>query len=104
MGVLVTITLASAASIHIELNRYDEALGASGFERTRTDIRHSAFALILSLGLALLTVVLKPLAPAEIHWQSAVNGFALLTIEFSILIVTDLTLTAFDLRPITRPR
>ena len=102
MGVLVTITLASTASIHIELNRYEEALGAAAFERSRANLRHSAFALIASLCAALLTVVIKPLGPASSYWQSGVNGFALLTIESSILIVADLTLAAFDLRPITR--
>lgn len=102
MGVLVTITLASAANIHIELNRYDEALGRSGFERTRANLRHSAFALIAALSLSLANVILKPLGPVTAEWQAAMNGFALLTIAFSILIVADLTMAAFDLRPLRK--
>lgn len=102
MGVLVTITLASAANIHIELNRYDEALGRSAFEKTRTGLRHSAFALIAALCVALVTVILKPLGPDALEWQSALNGMAILTIAFSILIVADLTMAAFDLRPLMK--
>lgn len=104
MGVLVTITLASTASIHIELNRYEEALGSEAFEKSRADLRHSAFTLILCLCAALLTVVVKPLGPANAYWQSGMNSAALVTIEISILIVADLTLAAFDLRPIHKPK
>lgn len=102
MGILVTITLASAANIHIELNRYDEVLGKSGFERTRSDLRHSAIALIVALCFSLATVIIKPLGPATPEWQATLNGFALLTIAFSILIVADLTMAAFDLRPLQK--
>ena len=99
MGVLVTITLASAANIHIELNRYDEALGKNSFEATRGHLRDSAFALVAALSGAIATVVLKPLGPATVHWQSAFNSLALVTIIFSIMIVVDLTLAAFSMRP-----
>lgn len=99
MGVLVTITLASAANIHIELNRYDEALGKSSFKATRGHLRDSAFALVAALCVAIATVVIKPLGPATIYWQSAFNSVALVTIIFSIMIVVDLTLAAFSMRP-----
>lgn len=102
MGVLVTITLASAANIHIELNRYDEALGKSAFERSRADLRHSAMALIIALCVALATVFTKGLIPDVAVWQAVVNGVALITIAFSIVTVVDLTLAAFRLTPLPK--
>ena len=35
LGVIVTITFASAANLHIELNKIEEAAGQSGFGNTR---------------------------------------------------------------------
>ena len=35
LGVIVTITLASAANLHIELNKIEEAAGKSAFVNTR---------------------------------------------------------------------
>ncbi|KQP04532.1 hypothetical protein [Methylobacterium sp. Leaf93] len=102
MSVLVTITLASAANIHIELNRYDEALGKSAFERSRADLRHSAMALIAALCVALVTVFTKGLIPEVAARQAAVNGLALITIAFSIVTKVDLTLAAFRLTPLPK--
>lgn len=102
MGVLVTITLASAANIHIELNRYDEALGKSAFERSRADLRHSAMSLIVALCVALVTVLVKGSLPELPRWQAAVNGAAIITIAFSIVTVVDLTLAAFRLAPLPK--
>ena len=38
LGVIVTITLASAANLHIELNKIEEAAGKSAFVNTRVSI------------------------------------------------------------------
>ena len=42
LGVIVTITLASAANLHIELNKIEEAAGKSAFVNTRVSIKRSA--------------------------------------------------------------
>jgi hypothetical protein len=99
MGVLVTITLASAANIHIELNKYDEQLAKPSFERTRADLKHSSFALVAALIASIFIVLVKPLAATTEAAQAGFNGAALVVIAASIMIVIDLTLAAFSLRP-----
>lgn len=103
LGVVVTITLASAANLHIELNKLEEAAQRTGFTKTRTAIKRSAAALISMLLLAVVVVVAKPLvAPdplANAMAASFFNGAALLIVLFNVLILIDLTQSAFQLGP-----
>ena len=95
LGVIVTITLASAANLHIELNKIEEAAGKSAFVNTRVSIKRSARWLIASLIVAVLVVLIKPLvAPNPVVHQTAaslLNGAALLIILADILVLIDLT-------------
>jgi len=95
LGVIVTITLASAANLHIELNKIEEAAGQSGVVNTRVSIKRSARWLIASLIVAVLVVLIKPLvAPDPVVHQTAaslLNGAALLIILADILVLIDLT-------------
>jgi hypothetical protein len=104
MGVIVTITLASAANIHLELNRYEESFHNVSFTDTKRHVRHSAYALIGALVASLVVVVVKPLGPATEAWQSGVNGMALTVILAGVMILIDLTQAAFGLEPLRRPR
>lgn len=99
MGVVVTITLASAANLHIELLKCEESVEQELFTETKRHIKHSALALIFLLVLSVISVVVKPLLPDGEYSQSLVNGFALLIIIASVLTLIDLTLSAFALRP-----
>ena len=95
LGVIVTITLASAANLHIELNKIEEAPGQSGFGNTRASLKRSARWLIATLIVAVLVVLIKPVvAPDPVVHQTAaslLNGAALLIILADILVLIDLT-------------
>ena len=95
LGVIVTITLASAANLHIELNKIEEAAGQSGFVNNRASIKRSARWLAATLIVAVLVVLIKPLvAPDPVVHQtvaSLLNGAALLIILADILVLIDLT-------------
>jgi len=95
LGVIVTITLASAANLHIELNKTEEAAGQSGVVNTRASIKRSARWLVATLIVAVLVVLIKPLiAPDPVVHQTAaslLNGAALLIILADILVLIDLT-------------
>ena len=95
LGVIVTITLASAANLHIELNKIEETAGKGAFVNTRVLIKRSARWLIASLIVAVLVVLIKPLvAPDPVVHQTAaslLNGAALLIILADILVLIDLT-------------
>lgn len=99
LGVVVTITLASAANIHFELNKLEEQAGRAGFPKSRQALRRSAAAL---LGLLFFTVVLlvaKANLPGGEATQSLVNGAAIVVVICNILVLVDLTQMAFRLKP-----
>jgi hypothetical protein len=99
MGIIVTITLASVTNILVELIKLERELKLTIFEGSRNDLRHSAFALIISLAATFILVAIKPLISRGETAQAFVNGFGILIIIFSLLILLDITLAAFQLRP-----
>lgn len=99
MGVVVTITLASAGNLFIELNKLEDRADESIFTKTKRSVKDSAFSLIWSLVFALVLVTVKPLVASNDASQAVVNAFALTTILFSILVLVDLTVAAFNLDP-----
>ena len=102
MGVVVTITLASATNIHIELKKLEAAAEMEFLSSTRRKVRQSAFALIWSLFLSVVVVVAKPLLTGGQIAISLANGAALLLILVGILVLVDLTKLAFNITPIVK--
>lgn len=110
MGVLVTITLASAANLHLELNRLEEDAAARkishDFGKTRRSVATSAKALIWLLLISIAIGVVKPLAllrGANPFREAIFNGFALFVLLVSVLILVDLTLTILAI-PAKKPK
>ena len=99
MGVLVTITLASAANLHIELRKMEAAAGKDFLSGTRGRVKLSAFSLIWLLGLSILAVFLKPILPQASISLALINGFCLLLLLFGVLVIADLTKLAFRVSP-----
>ncbi len=99
LGVVVTITLASAANLHLELNKFEEKVNENVFHKTRDSIKKSAYWLLSFLSLAIVLVIAKPLLCGSVIATSLINGAALLIILFNILTLVDLTNTVFALGP-----
>jgi len=99
LGVVVTITLASAANLHLELNKMEEKVQKRVFTKTRNSIKKSAFWLIGMLLIAILIATTKSLICNTEIAQSLFNGASLLIVFFNILVLIDLTQTAFALEP-----
>ena len=98
MGVLVTISLASAANIFLELTRMEDRLNRAAFPKTKLDVRHSAYALIWLLVSAVAIVIVKPLIGACGDRADAFsNGAAVTVMIVAILTLADLTKTAFSM-------
>jgi len=95
MGVIVTITLASTANLHMELRRKEEKAGSEFLVRTRTAVRKSAFSLIWALFLSVILVVVKPLLPDGEVYAALANSFALAIILWGVLVILDVTKLAF---------
>lgn len=99
LGVVVTITLASASSLHLELNKLEETVGSRVFRKTRARIHTSAYALIWALVLAIALVTAKPLFGDTNTATCVVNGAAVLIILFNVLVLADITKLTFSLEP-----
>ena len=99
LGVIVTITLASAANLHLKLNELEEKVQKQVFSRTRSMVKKSAYWLIGMLLIALLLVVIKPVVATSNIAEALFNGAALLVVFFNILVLIDLTQSAFSLEP-----
>lgn len=94
LGVIVTITLASAGNLHLELNKLQDRTTKS-FLRTRQAVKMSAYSLILIFALAGALVVVKPLFTGDLHATAACNSIAIVLVVFSLFVLTDLTRTIF---------
>lgn len=99
MGVVVTITLASAANLYIELNKLEDKLDEAAFQKSKADVRQSAYALVTTLVAAVVLVILKPLLVCGERSAAAINGIALTVLIVAIMIMIDLTQAAFSLDP-----
>ena len=99
LSVIVTITLASAANLHLELNKLEERINKRIFDKTRSSIRRSSYWLIIMLFFSIVLYVVKSLVDASEITQSFINGACLLIVLFSILTLADITQAVFAVEP-----
>ncbi|MEN5364355.1 hypothetical protein [Brevundimonas intermedia] len=100
MGVVVTITLASAANLFVEMNKLEDRHDREIFPEAKVDVRDSAYALVGALIASVVIVVAKPwLSPFGDRGETAANCAALAVMAFAIFIMIDLVQAAFNLDP-----
>ncbi|TKT80018.1 hypothetical protein [Aquamicrobium sp. LC103] len=100
LGVIVTITLASAGQLHLSLNQIEEKhQNKNSFVDTRTGIRRAAFALIWLFVFSVALVIFKPILATNDWSQTLFNGTAILVVVWNVLILTALTEAVFALKP-----
>ena len=104
LGIIVTITLASAGQLHLTFDAMEEKRGERFLHGTRQHLKEAAFWLIwLFLG-AMALVVIKPFAVSYAMLGSLVNGTALLMLLLNVLILIEITQTVFAVEPDTNLR
>lgn len=92
LGVIVTVTLASAANLHLTLNKLEEDKRVKVFSKARAKIRLSCNFLLSILVIAFFLVFLKPVLTANNEVaQAFANGFAIFLVCCSILVLIDIT-------------
>lgn len=96
LGFILAVTLASAASLHLELNKIEDATGKP-FTRTRGSVRRSAYSLTGLFAAALALVIVKPLLPPVDFNAAVANSFAILILYFNLSVLYDLTRTVFKI-------
>lgn len=91
LGVILAITLASAAQIHLTLNRIEEDYGQRKFVKTRANIKQASHWLIGLFAVAVILLVVKSNVPVGEVASAICNSLALLIIVGQILILIDIT-------------
>lgn len=99
LGVLVTITLASAANLHLELSKMEQRIKKEVFQKTRCAIKKSSYWLIIMLVFAIILISVKSLAAESDIYLALVNSGCLIILVFNILVLSDITQTIYAIRP-----
>lgn len=100
LGVIVAITLASAAQLHLTLNSIEERIGQdNSFVSTRAGIRSSVYGLICLFLIALLIVMFKPMLASENWSQTLFNGASIIIVVWNVLVLISLTEAVFGVPP-----
>lgn len=102
LGVIVTITLASAANMHLEFNRLQLATN-EGFQEARSAVRAYAILLLVLFAGAFALVILKPLFGSGLQSSAGFNSVAIVIVVLNIMALADLTLAIFRIEPIPSP-
>lgn len=100
LGVVVTISLASAGNIHLEFNKIEEKAKQKFLSEPRKAIKTSAYCLILSLICGVVLVVVKPLVCEGEIAEAVFNSLCLLIVLFNAFILYDLTKLVFNIEAV----
>lgn len=99
LAVILAITLASSAQLHLAFNQIEDHFKTKGLIKTRTSVRSDTYALIVLFMFGVADVVAKA-ALADQPWQeSFFNGAALTILLWNVLLLHSLTRTVFAIPP-----
>lgn len=98
-GVILTITLASAAQVHLKLNEIEEKYQDIFLTKTRSHVRRGAYWLISLFLVSILLVVAKPILADEVWSQSLFNSAAIFILFFMTLVLGAITQLIFAIKP-----
>jgi hypothetical protein len=99
LGIIMTITLASAASLHLEFNKVEERYQKVALIETRRGVKQGAYCLIGLFVFATVLVVVKPFAHGNVTLEALFNGIAIFVLLWNVLILLELTQLAFAIKP-----
>lgn len=98
LGVILAITLASSAQLHLSLIHIEEKNGKSGFYRVRKSLKEACSCLIYLFVFSLVLVVVKPMLSFSNWSQSLFNGSALFVLIWYVLILISITEGTFAIK------
>lgn len=99
LGVVLAITVASAAQLHLTFNQIEERFKKRGFSKARSGVQQAAYWLIGLFLVSVVLVVAKPLLACDYEWaQSLFNGAALLILLWYVLVLIALTQGVFAIK------
>lgn len=99
LGVILAITLASSAQLHLEFNKIEERAHKKFLYKARHSVKSSAYLLIVFFALAVIIICLKPIVSDGERWIAVFNGACLFLLLWDIIVLIDLTQAAFAIPP-----
>ncbi len=94
-AVVLTVTLASVANIHLSINRMiahsfsNDAIAREMANKIKSEIRDNSRIIFFSFFAALFALIIKGLMPSEAIHISAVNGFLIWVLVLNLLTIMD---------------
>jgi hypothetical protein len=101
LGVILAITLASVANIHLEINKIEEHYQTEGMDRTRRNLRKNANWLIGLFVAGVAITIIKPLLGGPTG-EGVANMAALFILLWHVLILVSLTELVFKIPPLIK--
>lgn len=100
LSVIMTVTTASVANIHITFNRIEANHKRPGvFKDARKEINHSAILLIGLFVASIVLLILRDSASANASILAFFNGLCLIILVINVLVLLDITFTVFSISP-----
>lgn len=99
LGVILAITLASVANIHLEFNKIEERHQRVGLNKSRANLRKATYWLIALFVSAVALVAVKPILCGGRTAEASINMAALLIVLWHVLILISLTQLVFSMSP-----
>lgn len=100
LGVIVAITLASSANLHLRFNDIEEKYKQpGGLTGTRGRVHYAAYTLIIQFLFAIVLVIIKPHLVGVPWIESLINGFAIIILFWNMLILLAITRLIFSIKP-----
>jgi uncharacterized membrane protein len=99
LGVILAITLASVANIHLEFNKIEERYQKVGLTKSRSNIKKGAYWLIGLFIVGVIIAVTKPIINVGATSQGVANMAALFIVLWQVLILVSLTQLVFAIPP-----
>lgn len=99
LGVILTITLASAAQIHLALNEAESKVGRPFLNKTRAGVHSSSYFLIWLFLISVVVAIIKPYFAVNETGQSIFNATAIFILFWMVLIMASLMRLVFAIKP-----
>jgi hypothetical protein len=97
LGVVLAITLASAAQLHLEFNKIEELAGRRFLRNSRSGVRKAAYVLIWLFFGAVLVMLVKSIVNVNERVEAICNSLAIFFLIFSIFILISITEAVFGI-------
>lgn len=99
LAVIATVTIASAANIHLAFNRIEERAEKIGaFNDARSEVNQSAMILVWLFLATIIILVVKAISD-NVFWLSFWNGACLLILLVNVFVLIDITESVFEVTP-----